>query len=74
MTNAGLKNKGKTNDDMNERRIAAEEYANVSLSNIGSISFDAIAAEKNVENMIGAIQIPLGYVGPYKINGDYASG
>lgn len=51
---------------MNERRIAAEEYANVSLSNIGSISFDAIAAEKNVENMIGAIQIPLGYVGPYK--------
>lgn len=74
MMSTGLKNKGKTNEDMNERRSAAEEYTGASLSNIGSISFDAMAAEKNVENMIGAIQVPLGYVGPYKINGDYASG
>ncbi len=74
MTSAGLKNKGKTTADMNERRTAAAEYTKTSLENIGAISFDALAAEKNVENMIGAIQVPLGYVGPYHIKGDYAEG
>lgn len=49
MTSAGLKNKGKTTADMNERRTAAAEYTKTSLENIGAISFDALAAEKNVE-------------------------
>ena len=71
---AGLKNKGKTTKDMDERRLAAEEYSGTSLKNIGQISFDALEAEKNIENMIGAVQIPLGYVGPLKINGQYAEG
>ncbi len=31
-------------------------------------------AAKNIENMIGAVQIPLGYAGPMKINGDHAKG
>lgn len=32
------------------------------------------ASEKNCENMIGAVQIPLGVAGPVRINGSYAGG
>jgi hydroxymethylglutaryl-CoA reductase (NADPH) len=46
----------------------------VSLTNISSLSFDPLVASKNIENMIGAVQVPLGFVGPLKINGDHATG
>ncbi len=32
------------------------------------------ASKKNIENPIGAIQIPVGIAGPLKVNGDYANG
>jgi hydroxymethylglutaryl-CoA reductase (NADPH) len=70
----GLKNRGKSRADVDERRRAVEESTGASLPNIGSMSFDPAAASKNIENMIGAVQVPLGFVGPLKINGDHASG
>ena len=72
--NDGLKNRGKTKADVKERRRAAENYTGVSLSTIGNYGFEAEMAAKNIENMIGAVQIPLGYAGPMKINGDHAKG
>jgi hydroxymethylglutaryl-CoA reductase (NADPH) len=72
--NDGLKNRGKTKADVKERRRAAENYTGASLSTIGNYGFEAELAAKNIENMIGAVQIPLGYAGPMKINGDHANG
>ncbi|HEY3419102.1 MAG TPA: hydroxymethylglutaryl-CoA reductase (NADPH) [Methanomassiliicoccales archaeon] len=70
----GLKNRGKTKQDVDERRQAAEEFTGTKLNAVSHCSFDPIVAEKNIENMIGCVQIPLGFVGPILINGGYAKG
>jgi hydroxymethylglutaryl-CoA reductase (NADPH) len=70
----GLKNNRKTKVDMDERRAAVEEFSSVRLDTIGSCPFDPILAEKNLENMIGCVHVPLGFVGPIRVNGKWASG
>ncbi|MBI0583872.1 MAG: hydroxymethylglutaryl-CoA reductase (NADPH) [Methanomassiliicoccus sp.] len=71
---AGLKNRGKTREDVDERRKAIEESTGVELRNIGAVPLDPEAASKNIENMIGAVSVPVGFVGPLRITGDHASG
>ena len=45
-----------------------EDSLKIKLPNIGSFSLDEeIASSRNCENMIGAVQIPLGVAGPLKI-------
>ena len=70
----GLKNRGYTHSDVDERRGAAEEYTGVGLENISKFCFDPKEASRNIENMIGAVQIPLGFAGPVMIAGEYAQG
>ena len=70
----GLKNRGHSAADVEERRRAAEEFTGASLDTISKYAFEPEAASKNVENMIGATQVPLGYAGPVKIDGEYAAG
>lgn len=70
----GLKNRGYSHADVDERRKAAEEFSGTGLESISKYCFSSEGASKNIENMIGAVQIPLGYAGPVKINGDYADG
>lgn len=70
----GLKNRGKGKADVDERRLAVEEHVGTKLTNVGCYSFDPLLAEKNIENMIGCVQIPLGFVGPLKVMGDNAHG
>ena len=70
----GLKNRGYTHSDVDDRRKAVEEFTGASLENISKYCFDAEKASKNIENMIGATQIPLGFAGPVIINGDNAKG
>ncbi len=41
---------------------------------LSSYSFDPDEARKNIENFIGAAQIPIGVGGPIKVNGQYAQG
>ncbi|MDW5564179.1 MAG: hydroxymethylglutaryl-CoA reductase (NADPH) [Methanomassiliicoccus sp.] len=74
MTGEGLKNRGKTRADVDERRRAVEVSTGATLANIGSLSFDPMAAAKNIENMIGTVQVPVGFVGPLIINGQHAAG
>jgi len=55
--------------DPNSRRKALEKELGLNLSHIGSYSLDEQqAATKNCENMIGAVQVPLGIAGPLKIS------
>jgi len=70
----GLKNRGRTRGDVKERRIAVEEFSDTKLEYISSYTFDPVVAEKNIENMIGCVQVPVGFVGPLRINGDHARG
>lgn len=57
------------------RRKAIEKLTGVELGNIGYFSIDAKKAmDKNIENMIGAVQIPMGVAGPLHIEGDFAKG
>lgn len=70
----GLKNHGYTKIDVNNRRTAVENFVGTKFEAISDYRFDPIIASKNIENMIGTIQIPLGYAGPITIFGDYARG
>ncbi len=54
------------------RVIAAETGAD--LSTIGEYGFNADAAEANIENALGATQLPLGVAGPLPVNGGAATG
>ncbi len=57
------------------RRLYIERKTGKVLSAIAStiLDFDELVG-KNIENPIGAVQIPLGIAGPLKVNGDYAKG
>ena len=47
------------------RRAFIEREAGVSLPKLGSFTMDPSAAvKKNVENMVGAVQVPVGVAGP----------
>ncbi|GAA0193679.1 hydroxymethylglutaryl-CoA reductase (NADPH) [Halobaculum roseum] len=56
------------------RRLLVEDHSGADLSTSGDYGFPAEAADANIENMLGAIQIPLGVVGPVAIDGGAISG
>jgi len=51
------------------RRLLAEEQSGASLDAIGEYAFPAEAADSNVENLLGAVQVPLGVAGPVTVRG-----
>jgi len=57
------------------RRRFLERKLGISLPGIAStiIDFEELYGH-NIENAIGAIQIPVGIVGPLRVNGEYAKG
>jgi hydroxymethylglutaryl-CoA reductase (NADPH) len=68
-----------TNNDVNKaseiRRRFLEKELNIKLEYLGKYSIDLNQTlNKNIENAIGCVQIPVGIAGPLKINGEYANG
>lgn len=62
-------------DSVVARRKIIEKKTKTTLEHVSDYNFDVeVASKKNIENMIGATQIPLGVAGAVKINGDYAKG
>jgi hydroxymethylglutaryl-CoA reductase (NADPH) len=57
-----------------KRRDFVEEYSGAKLEHSSNYSFDAHMLEGNCENFTGVAQIPLGFAGPLKVNGEFANG
>jgi len=62
-------------DAIRVRREFIEQETKTSLANIGIFSIDIDrVVQRNCENMIGTVQVPVGVAGPLVVNGDYAKG
>jgi len=57
-----------------ERRRFAQEQTGVKLNHVGQFSFEPSVLPGNIENFIGAAQIPIGLAGPLLVNGEHARG
>ncbi|HYX22609.1 MAG TPA: hydroxymethylglutaryl-CoA reductase [Thermoanaerobaculia bacterium] len=56
------------------RQKFVEEYTGVKLQHIDKFSFDPSVVKGNVENFTGVAQVPIGFAGPIKVNGEHAQG
>ncbi len=56
------------------RRRFVEDETGTALEVVGSYTFDAADAEANIENMVGAVQVPVGVAGPVTVDGSAANG
>jgi hydroxymethylglutaryl-CoA reductase (NADPH) len=56
------------------RRRLVESDTGVDLDAVGSYGFPAERADANVENMIGAAQVPMGVAGPVTVHGGAVDG
>lgn len=63
-----------TMEIVRQRQDFVEEYAGVQVHHLKQHSFDPILTKGNVENFTGVAQIPMGFAGPLKVNGEHAKG
>lgn len=61
-------------DFVAERRRWLTDQTGVNLSHIPHYSIKSNEVKGNIENFVGVAQVPLGIVGPLKINGEHAHG
>jgi hydroxymethylglutaryl-CoA reductase (NADPH) len=57
-----------------ERQKFIEEYSGVKIQHIDKYSFSPEITRGNIENFTGVAQIPIGFAGPIKVNGEHAQG
>jgi len=56
------------------RQEFIKQMTGVELEHVASYSFDPHVTQGNIENFTGVAQVPIGFAGPLKVNGEYASG
>lgn len=57
-----------------ERQRYIERVSGAKLEHIGKFSFDPQRTKGNIENFTGVAQVPLGFAGPLRVNGEHAQG
>jgi hydroxymethylglutaryl-CoA reductase (NADPH) len=65
---------GYSEEDVRLRREWIERRSGVTLPLVGSCAIPTPAMRGNIENPIGAVQMPLGIAGPLLVNGEHANG
>lgn len=63
-----------TDEIIKERQKFIESYSGAKIEHISKYSFDPSVTQGNIEAFTGVAQIPLGFAGPIKVNGEYANG
>lgn len=57
------------------RTLAIEKLTGASLDELRNYTIDPEPiSQRNIENMIGAVQVPVGIAGPLRVNGEHAKG
>src|SRR5438067_2106499 len=69
-----FKDQGYAADLVSRRRQWLEEKTNCRLDHVGACSIPSERMRGNIENPVGAAQVPLGVAGPLLINGSHAQG
>ncbi len=57
-----------------ERQRFVERVSGVPLRHLGHYSFDPAITRGNIENFTGVAQVPIGFAGPLRVNGEHAQG
>lgn len=57
-----------------KRQRFVEDFTGVTMEHIDKYSFDANVLQGNVENFVGVAQVPIGFAGPLRVNGEHAKG
>ncbi|MBN7798011.1 hydroxymethylglutaryl-CoA reductase [Parahaliea mediterranea] len=57
-----------------QRRDFVSQRTGASLEHVGQYSFDPAGLPGNIENFSGIVQMPLGFAGPLRVNGEHAQG
>jgi hydroxymethylglutaryl-CoA reductase (NADPH) len=61
-------------DIVQRRQGFISKQTGVELQHIFQYSFDPHLSQGNIENFTGVAQVPLGFAGPLRVNGEYANG
>ena len=69
-----MKAQGYTRQEVDRRRAWLEAKTGCYLTHVSAYSLPSEAMRGNIENPIGAVQMPLGVAGPLLIHGTHASG
>jgi len=57
-----------------QRQEFVGNYSGVTIEHINKYSFDPKVTQGNIENFTGVAQVPIGFAGPLKVNGEHADG
>jgi hydroxymethylglutaryl-CoA reductase (NADPH) len=57
-----------------QRQAFVEQFSGVTLEHLPKYSFDPHVTRGNIEHFTGVAQIPLGFAGPLRVNGEHAQG
>jgi hydroxymethylglutaryl-CoA reductase (NADPH) len=69
-----MKDQGYSAEQIERRRRWVEELTGGRLEHVAATTLDGESMRGNIENPIGAAQVPLGVAGPLKIHGQHADG
>lgn len=69
-----MKGQGYARECVESRRAWVEEKTGCSLRHVGAYTVPSEEMRGNVENPVGAAQMPLGVAGPLVVNGEHARG